>query len=108
MAKRSQVTTDRSIDDRINAARADLAAAQRQAELVGAEENGNLATDEVYSSWQRRKRVADLEVSRRAKLLETLETDRAAQLARVELAAFTARWNAAAAHNLEVAEMMKT
>lgn len=106
MVKRNQIGAS-SVDDQIDAAHSDLVAARARADLVAAEENDNLQSDEIFSSWQRRYRVAELEVDRLARLIATLEADRTAKIEQAGRARYIARWNAAAMRNRAVADMMK-
>jgi hypothetical protein len=82
--------------------------ARDQVEALAGQEAVSLESDEAYGAWSRRKRLAEKEVTRLLALVSTIEADIAAERAYAVRAAYTARYNAAAARNREVVELYRT
>lgn len=97
-----------SLDDQLAKARLDLENAREAAERIANEEAENLANDTVFTAWMRQKRVAEQEHQRLAALVADLERQIEEAATAAKLAAFTARWEAAAERNREVARLMQT
>lgn len=97
-----------SLDDQLAKARLDLENAREAAERIANEEAENLANDTVFTAWMRQKRVAEQEHQRLAALVSSLERQIEEAAVAAKLAAFTARWEAAAERNREVARLMQT
>jgi hypothetical protein len=97
-----------SLDDQLAQARLDLEVAREAAELIASEEAESLGSDERFTAWLRKKRVAEQDQQRLTALVADLERQIAEAATAAKLAAFTARWEAAAEQNREVASLMQT
>ncbi len=97
-----------SLDDQLAQARLEREAAREAAERIANQETENLANDTVFTAWMRQKRVAEQEHQRLAALVSSLERQIEEAAVAAKLAAFTARWEAAAERNREVARLMQT
>jgi hypothetical protein len=97
-----------SLDDQLAKARLDLVAAREAAERIASEEAESLGSDERFTAWLRKKRVAEQDQQRLTALVADLEKQIEAAADAAKLAAFAARWEAAAERNREVARSMQT
>jgi hypothetical protein len=97
-----------SLDDQLAQARLDLEAVREAAERIASEEAESLGSDERFTAWLRKKRVAEQDQQRVTALVADLERQIEEAAVAAKLAAFTARWEAAAERNREVARLMQT
>lgn len=96
-----------SLQEQISAARADLADVQSRLEAIALDEQESLATDASYIAWTRRRRLAESEYQRLSNLIISLDAQIVADQEAKAMAAFEARYNAAADRNDAVAELFR-
>lgn len=94
----------RDLKAELKAAKAALAAAEAAAEVLAGEEETALASDEAWSSLERRKRLADREIDRRRQTISALEIAVDDALAARELAEFERIYAAVKGRNLDLRE----
>jgi hypothetical protein len=94
-----------SLSDQLAKARLDLEAARDAAERIANEEAANLGSDELFTGWLRKKRVAEQDQQRLEALITSLENqiDAAEHTAKLEV--FAARWTAVAERSVAVKAM---
>ncbi len=94
-----------ALQDQLAKARLDLEAARDAAERVANEEASNLGSDELFTGWLRKKRVAEQDQQRLEALIASLENqiDAAEHTAKLEV--FAARWTAVAERSVAVKTM---
>lgn len=109
--RRSKNTEDHldpvSAADHLDATRAELVRAQAALQTIVEEEHASLSSDEAYSAWSRRKRLAENEEIRLRDLLETIERKIVHDQDEGVLADFDGRYNAAADRNNDVAALFR-
>jgi len=104
MAKRAQEIT---LAEQLATARYDHDAARAHAEAIANEESQSLTSDEIYGSWRRRSRVAEMEVERLRALIDELQNEERVAAERDALDRYSDRYDAAADANRKVAELFR-
>jgi hypothetical protein len=94
-----------SLEEQLARARQDLKAARDAAERIANEEAANLDSDELFTGWLRKKRVAEQDQQRLEALIASLENQIDAAEHTAKLEAFAARWTAVAERSVAVKAM---
>jgi hypothetical protein len=94
-----------SLEEQLARARQDLEAARDAAERIANEEAANLDSDELFTGWLRKKRVAEQDQQRLEALIASLENQIDAAEQSAKLKVFAARWKAVAERSIAVKSM---